>query len=430
MQVKKEQLEPTKVKLTVTVEAAQLGDIKQQVVEHLGKDAKVQGFRPGKAPAHIVEKQLNQSALQTEFLEQAVNRLYIDAVQQENLRPVAPPQISISKFVPFTTLEFTAEVEVIGDIKLANYKTIKLAPKTASVTADDVNQVLDNLRSRAAEKKEVKRAAKAGDEVVINFKGADAKTKEAISGADGNEYPLVLGSKTFIPGFEDKLAGAKPGATTTFTLTFPKDYGAKPLRSRVVSFTVEVLKVQELVKPKLDDAFAATVGPFKTVSELKADIKKQLTAEQQQQAQQVYDNELLEKIAAKSMVTLPETLVEDEITRMEDEEKRNLAYRGQTWQEHLNEEGVDETGHRETKRQAAEMRSKIGLILGTIADQENITVTPEELEIRLQLLKGQYTDPSMLAELDKDENRRDIHSRMMTEKTLDFLRASATKPVG
>jgi trigger factor len=427
MQVKKERLEPTKVKLTVSAEATLLASIKPQVVEHLGKNAKVQGFRPGKAPAHLVEKQLNPAALQTEFLEQAVNRLYIDAIQQENLRPVTPPQVSITKFVPFTTLEFTAEVEVVGDVKLANYKTIKLAPKTAAVTAADVNQVLDNLRGRAAEKKDVQRPAKAGDEVVINFKGADAKTKDAISGADGNEYPLALGSKSFIPGFEDKLVGAKPGSTKTFILTFPKDYGAKPLQGREVSFTVEILKIRELVKPKLDDAFAKTVGPFKSLAELKSDIKKQLTAEKQQQAQQAYDNELLEKIADKSTISLPKTLVEDEITRMEDEEKRNLAYRGQTWQEHLEEEGVDEAGHRETKRPAAEMRSKVGLILGTIADQENITVTPEELEIRMQLLKGQYTDPAMLAELDKPEARRDIHSRTMTEKTLDLLRTSATK---
>ena len=425
MRVTKEQLEPTKVKLSVSTGADQLGSIKQQVIEHLGEDAKVQGFRPGKAPPHLVEKQLNQSALQTEFLEQAVNRLYIDAVQQEKLRPVAPPQVTISKFVPFTTLEFTAEVEVVGNIKLADYKKIKLTPKAVSVTAADVNQVLDNLRSRAAKKKEVKRPAKAGDEVLINFKGVDTKTKERIQGADGTEYPLVLGSQTFIPGFEDKVIGAKPGATKTFALTFPQDYGAKPLQGRAVSFTVEVLKIQELVKPKLDDAFAATVGPFKTLSELKADVKKQLTAEQQQQAQQAYDNELLEGIAAKSTVALPEALVEDEITRMEDEEKRNLAYRGQTWQEHLKEEGVDEAGHRETKRQAAEMRTKVGLILSEIADRENITVTPEELEIRMQLLKGQYTDPAMLAELDTAENRRDIHSRMMTEKTIDFLRTAA-----
>lgn len=427
MQLKKDQLTPTKIKLTISAEAAQLDDIKQQVVDHMGKDAKVQGFRAGKAPAHLVEKQLDQSLLQTEFLEQAVNRLYIDAVKQERLRPVAQPKIEIVKFVPYTTLEFTAEVEAVGSIKLPDYKRIQLAPKPVSVTAKDVDQVLDNLRSRAAEKKAVKRAAKLGDELIINFKGTDAQTKEAISGADSSEYPLVLGSKTFIPGFEEKLIGVKPGTSKTFTLTFPKDYGAKALQNRKVSFTVETLKIQELAKPKVDDAFAATVGPFKKLAELKADIKKQLTLEKQQQAQQSYDNELLEKIANKTTAEIPQSLTEDEITRMEDEEKRNIAYRGQTWQEHLKEEGGDDKGHREIKRPGAELRVKIGLILGEIASKEGIDVTPEELEIRLQLLKGQHTDPAMLAELDKPEGQRDIHSRIMIEKTIEKLRSYAKK---
>lgn len=426
MQVKKEQLSPTKVKLTVSAESAWLESTKQAVVEHLGEGAKVQGFRSGKAPANLVEKQLDPAALQSEFLEQAVNQLYIDAVQHKAVRPVAQPQIAIIKFVPFNTLEFTAEVEAVGDIKPANYKQIKLAPKTGSVTAKDVDQVLDNLRGRSADKKAVTRAAKLGDELVINFKGADAKTKESIQGADGSEYPLTLGGKAFIPGFEDELVGIKPGGSKTFPLTFPKDYGVAALQGRKVTFKVEVLKVQELTKPKLDDKFAATVGPFKTLAELKADIKKQLKAERQREDQQTYDNELLEKIAAKSTVVIPDSMVEEEITRLEEDEKRNLAYRGQTWQEHLKDEGVDEAGHRANKRPMAELRIKIGLLLGEIANREKVAVTPEELEVRIQLLKGQYTDKAMQDELDKPEGRRDIQARMMTEKTIEKLRAYAT----
>jgi trigger factor len=425
MHITKEQLEPTKTKITVVAEPGELENIKKQVLEHLGTHVKVQGFREGKAPLNLIEKQLDESQLQGEFLEQAVNRLYIDAVKKENLRPTAPPDISIGKFVPFTTLEFSAEVQTVGDIKVADYKKIKLAPKDAAITAKDVNEVLDTLRTRAAEKKTVERAAKAGDETIINFKGTDAKTKEAIQGADGKEYPLVLGSKSFIPGFEDEVVGLKPGETKSFEITFPKDYGAPSLQNKKVVFEVTVLKVQELVKPKLDDAFAKTAGPFKTLAELKADVKKQLEAEQKQQAQQAYDNELLEKIAEKSTVAIPDSLVEEEITRMEDEEKRNLSYRGQTWQEHLKDEGVDEAGHRAAKRPMAELRIKIGLILGEVAEKENVTVTPEELEIRMQLLKGQYPDAAMQAELDKPDNRRDIASRMMTEKTIDKLRSYA-----
>jgi trigger factor len=427
MQVKKEQPKPTTVKLIITADQNEIDVTKQAVLEQLAQHVKVQGFREGKAPANLIEKQLDPSQLQSEFLEQAVNRLYVDAVQQQQLRPAAQPQITINKFVPFTALEFTAEVDAVGETKLGDYKNIKLVKKPVDVAGKDVNQITDNLLARSATKKEVKRAAKDGDEAVINFKGVDAETKKSIQGADGSEFPLTLGSNSFIPGFEEAVIGIEPGRNKTFPLTFPKDYGVKDLRGRKVEFTVTVLKVSELVKPKLDDAFAATVGPFKTVAELKADIKKQLKVERERETQTQYDNELLEKIAAGSEVAIPDSLVDGEIDRMEEEEKRNLVYRGQTWQEHLKQEGLTEAEHREQKRESAGLRVKIGLLLGEIAEAEKISVTPEELEIRLQLLKGQYQDPNMLAELDKPENRQDIANRLMTEKTIDKLRGYAKK---
>jgi trigger factor len=427
MQVTKSQIDPTTVKLTVAADQGMLDSTKQHVLADLSRDVKVPGFRPGKAPANLIEKQIDQSVLQAQFLDHAINQLYIDAAQQENLRPVAQPEISVTKFVPFTTLEFTAQVAVVGDIKLPDYTKIKVAALKVEVTDKDVDEVLENLRKRDAQKKAVDRAAKTGDELVIDFVGTDAKTDEPIAGGEGKDYPLALGSNTFIPGFEDELIGAKPGAITKFTLTFPKDYGAEELQNRKVTFAVTVHKVNELQLPKLDDAFAATVGPFKSVSELKADIKKQLTSEKNQEAQRAADNELLEKIAAKTAVAIPENLINDEMNRMEEEEKRNIAYRGQTWQEHLAAEGLTAEQHLEKQRPGAELRIKGGLILGEVADKENITVTPEELEIRIMLLKNQYTDDTMQAELDKPENRRDINNRLLTEKTLDKLRSYAQK---
>jgi trigger factor len=422
MQLTKEQLTPTKVKLTVQADQKELDEVKQHVLKDLGKSVKVQGFRPGKAPAHLIEKNVDPAAFQSEFLDHVINDLYVAAVQQEKLRPVAQPTISVTDFAPYSVVEFTAEIETVGAITLGDYKKIKLAMPAVTVTAKDVDEVLDNLRTRAAEKKPVERAAKDGDELTIDFKGVDAKTKEPIDGADGTNYPLQLGSKTFIPGFEEELVGLKPGAEKSFDIVFPKDYGAKELQNRKVTFTVNVHKVEELVKAKLDDAFAATVGPFKTVAELKEDIKKQLKAERAQETQRQYDNDLLSKIADKSSVDIPDALIEEDIDRIEEEEKRNSAYRGQTWQEHLDAEGVTAEEHREKQRAGAEQRVKAGLLLGEIADKENIAVTPEEFEIRLMLLKSQYTDEAMQAELNKPENRRDIQNRMMIEKTLDKLR--------
>jgi trigger factor len=427
MQISRTQPSPNTTKLTVKADQKEMDIAKQAVLTRLSATVKVPGFRPGKAPTNLVEKQIDPNAFQAEFMDQLINQLYIAAVEQEKLRPVAQPKIEVSKFVPFSTLEFTAEVEAVGDIKLPNYKIIKLEAKKSEVTAADITNVLDNLRQRGATKEDVERAAKSGDEVVIDFKGTDAETKEPIDGADGAEYPLTLGSNSFIPGFEDELIGLKPGGKKAFTLTFPKDYGAKALQNRKVVFAVTVNKVREIKAAKLDDAFAASIGPFKTLAELKADVKKQLKAEKQQEADRAFDNELLEKIAAKTTVAIPKALIEEEIDRMEEEEKRNVVYRGQTWQEHLESEGLTAEAHREKQRQGAELRIKAGLILGAIAEKEKITATPEEVEIRIQLLKGQYPDPAMQAELDKPENRRDITSRLLTEKTLDKLRSYATK---
>lgn len=425
MQITREQTEPTKVKLTVLADQDAINQVKQAVLSRLSQNVRMAGFRAGKAPAHLIEKQLEPAVLQSEFLDEAVNQFYVHAVEQEQLRPVGQPQISITKFVPFSDLEFTAEVEAVGDMVLADYKKIKLERQKVEVAAKEVATIVDNLRQRAAVKKEIKRAAKDGDEATIDFKGVDAKTKQPIEGAAGEAYPLVIGSQRFIPGFEEELIGLKPGDQKTFVITFPKDYGVKDLQNRKVSFDVKVTSLEELELPKADDAFAATVGPFKSLTELKADIKKQLQNEKQQEADRAFDNQLLEKIAAKSEVAIPESLIQEEIDRIEEEEKRDIVYRGQTWQEHLAEEGVTAEEHRGRQRAGAEQRVKAGLILGEISQAENIEVTPEELEIRLQLLKGQYPDQAMQAELDKPENRREILSRMMTEKTLDRLRGLA-----
>jgi trigger factor len=421
MQIKREQLTPTTIKLSISADKPFLDAAKQAVVGKLAQGAKIPGFRPGKAPANLVEKQLDPAVLQSEFIDQAINQLYVGAIEQEKLRPAAAPQIALSKFVPYSTLEFTAEVEVVGGVKLADYTKLKLEPRKVEVTAKDVTGVLDNLRQRAAAKEEVSRAAKTGDEVTIDFTGTDDKTGEPIDGADGTDYPLVIGSNSFIPGFEDELVGLKPGGGKAFTLAFPADYGAPALQNRKVKFAVKAVKVQQLTEPKLDDAFASTIGPFKTLADLKADIKKQLKAEKLQEANRAFENELLQKIANKSTVAIPKSLVDEEIDRIEEEEKRNTAYRGQTWQEHLDAEGVNAEEHREKQRPGAELRVKAGLILGEISEKEKITVTPEELDIRIQLLRGQYPDPAMQAELDKPENRRDIMSRLLTEKTLAKL---------
>jgi trigger factor len=421
MQVTRNNLSDTKVQLTLVADEQQLKAAKQQTLQAMSKDIKLPGFRQGKVPLALVEKNANPNIMQQDFLERAMNVMYGQALDDEKLRPVAQPQVTVTKFVPFTTLEVEAEVDVIGAIKLMDYKKAKLAKEPAKVTADDVKAVVKQLQIREAERKDVDREAKDSDQVVIDFAGTDAKTKEPINGADGRSYPLVLGSGTFIPGFEPNIIGMKAGDQKTFDITFPKDYGVESLQERKVTFAVTAHKVQEIVEPKADDAFAAKVGPFKTMDELKADIKKQLEAEKQNQADRAYEEQLLNLVADKSAVAIPESLVEAEIARMEASERQELGMRGQTWQEHLEADGVTEEEHREKNREQATRRVKAGLVLAEVAEKEKIDITKDELDLRIQLLRGQYQDKAMQAELDKPENRRDIASRMLTEKTIAKL---------
>lgn len=426
MQVKIEHPSKTEAVVTVVATPEELTSIKNHVLGHFKDRVTVPGFRKGNVPENVLEKHVDQNALQTEFLEESIEQLYGQALQAHNIRPVGQPQISITKFVPFTTLEFEAKVPVIGELKLANYKTMKKVKPEVKLTVKDVDEVLVSLQNQLAEKADADRDAKMGDEVWIDFAGTDSKG-QPVNGADGKNYPLTLGSKAFIPGFEENLIGLKANDEKTFTLKFPADYGVKALANKNVTFKVTVSKVREVKLPKLDDTFAAKVGPFKTLADLKTDIKKQVGIERQREADHAFERELVAAIAAKSTVSIPEVLIEGEIDRIEQDERQNLVYRGQTWEEHLKEEGVNAEEHRAQKRPVAEERIKQSLVLAEIAEAEGLTVTPEELELRMNLLKGQYQDTQMQAELNKPQARQDIASRILTEKTLEKIVSYATK---
>lgn len=426
MQIKRTTISDTEVTLTVVASQAELESMKQHVVSHFRSRVKIAGFREGKAPLELIEKNVDPAQLQSEFLEETINQFYGQAIREEKLRPVANPEVNVKKFVPYTTLEFEAKLAVIGDIKMPDYtKLRKTKPKT-TVSSDDIKQILKDLQARAAEKKDVDRAAKLGDQVLINFKGVDSKG-EAIAGADGKDYPLTLGDNSFIPGFEDNVVGMKPGDVKSFDLTFPADYHSKQLAKKKVNFTVTATRVQEVVTAQLDDKFASTVGPFKTLQGLKDDIKKQLNAERQNEADRRFESDIVGELADKTKVALPKQIVDEQIQKIEDQERQNLVYRGQTWEEHLKEEGVTEEQHKEQKRPEAEKGLRASLLLAEIADKEGLDISSEELELRLQLLRGQYQDPQMQEELNKPENKREIASRILTEKTLAKLVDYATK---
>lgn len=426
MQVTTKSISETKVELTIVLGVEELVHAKNHELQEQAKTMKVAGFRPGKAPLTVVEKQLDQNQFQVSVINHAINDFYGKAVDEKQLKTLNQPEIEIGKFVPFTELEFKATVEIMPEIKLGDYKKIKKTKAKVSVTAKDVDEVLQNLLSRSAVKEDSDKPAKNGDDVVIDFVGKDEKG-ELVAGASGKDYPLALGSKSFIPGFEEGLIGVKKGDEKDLKLTFPKDYHAKNLAGSKITFSVKVKSVQAATTAKLDDKFASSVGPFSTFEDLKKDIKTQLTEQKELEASNKLKDEIVEELVKKSTLTLPEILINDQIAMLEHDFNQNLVYRGITIAEYLKQEGFkseDEWKEKELKPQA-ERRVSVGMVLAEVADKEKLTVTEAELNSRIELYKQQYQQQA--DQFDQPEMKREVVSRLLTEKTVDHLYQLAVK---
>jgi trigger factor len=422
MKLSVERPKETQADIIIAAEVEELEKIKHRVLKKLAPKVKLAGFRPGKAPVEMIEKNVDQQLFQSEFIDDAINTFYIAALKDARLRPVGQPKVEIKKFVPFTVLEVTYELPVVGTVKLPDYKKHTVKREEAKVTKKQIDEVLKNLQHRSAEKKEVKREAKLTDEAWIDFKGVDTKG-EAIKGADGKDYPLALGSGTFIPGFEDNVVGMNIGESKDFTVTFPKDYGAKDLQNARVTFTVTLNKLMEVVEPEINDKFASTVGPFKTVDELTGDIKKQLEHEAKHKAERDYEAAIVNELADKTKVEIPDSLIQEQEEMVLQEVRQNVVQRGMTFDEFLKNQNITEEDYKKNEvTPEAIRRVKAGLVLSEIADIEGIDVTAEELEARVQQLKGQYPDVQMQEQIDQPESRRDINARLRTEKTIQFLK--------
>lgn len=422
MKQKMDKKAPDSVELKIEVDEADIAPLKRQVLQNLGAKLKVKGFREGKAPADVVEKELSSNYVQQQVLEAAINRFYGMAASNEKLRAFDQPEINIESWVPYTELKYTAIVPIIPDFKLPDVSKIKVPLKVEKVADKQIAEVLDRLTLQMAEKKEVKRAAKNGDEAWIDFKGVD-KDGEDIKGADGKEYPLALGSNTFIPGFEDEVVGLKPGDEKTFDITFPKDYHAANLANAKVKFTVKVNKVKEVVKAKIDDELAKKMGPFESLAKLKEDIKKQLEDENQQQAERKHREEALSALVDKTKLTPPAKLVESIAESIRRDFMQNLLQRGLTKQEYLKQQKQTEEEFEKTDVMPnAEKRAKTSLVLAELADAEKIQVSKDELEKTHEGMKERYKDNAdMLKALDSPEARGDIANQILTEKTIEHL---------
>ncbi len=420
MKTKVKKLSDSRVEITVTLDTKDLKGAEEKALAKLAKEINVTGFRKGKVPMDVAKKFIPENDLNAETADVAVRTTIIAAFSDNSKQPLVIPNANITKYVPGELLEYTATADILPEVKLGDYKKLGVKKPETKIAEKDIKAVLENLASSFAEKKVVKRAAKLTDEAVIDFVGK--KDGKAFDGGSAKDYKLVLGSKTFIPGFEDGIVGHEPGDKFELELTFPKDYGMKDLAGKKTVFEVLLKQVNEVVKPAIDDELAKKCGPFKDLAALKDDIKKNLEMQAEHQNLEKYKNDLVEALVKKSTVTAPEILIDDQMHAIRDDVTRNAASMGMSLEDYIKRAGETMESWEKKAREAASERVKGSLVLQNLALAEKITVSDDIVSAKIAELKDVYKkSPEALKSLKDPNVKMDIRNRMVIEKTLDYL---------
>lgn len=421
MKTKLKNISDVKVELTISLGAEELKAAEQVALTKLAKEVKIEGFRKGKAPLEMVAAQVDPILLNQETLENALSKSVAEAFLKEKVQAINRPEVDVKKFIPGTELEFTATTEIMPKVELGDYKKLGVKKEAAKVSKKEAKETIDRILKNFAEKKKVEREAKNGDEVIIDFLGK--KDGVAFDGGKAEKFPLELGSKSFIPGFEEGLIGKKAGDELSLDLEFPKDYHAKDLAGVKVIFEVKIHEVRENVEPEINEEFLSKLGDFKTKEEFEKQIEEDLKTQKQAEADEKFKDELVKKLAEVSKVPVPEILLEDQKRSIEMDMQQNLMYSGLSLEDYLERMGkTHEEWLEKDVKEVAEMRVKSGLALAELSKVEKVKSDTKELDDRIAQLKEQYgNSKEVRKQLSSDDVRRNLANQILTEKTIDLL---------
>jgi trigger factor len=421
MKITNQSISDLEASFNLDFDQTELIEAKNEILKNYQKTFKYSGFRTGKVPLGIIDKNCDSNQLQSDLINRLINLNYTQAITELKLRVVSEPKIEVIKFAAYSELSIKVSVEIIGEIKLKPYIKLNVKVDLENVSSDQVEATIDQILERASIGQLTDLAAKNGNQLNIDFEGYDTN-QNLIKEASGTNFDIVIGSKTFIPGFEENLIGLKSQDEKTFILTFPANYHQVSFQNKKVTFKVKVNSVSVLKKAKLDLDFIKKYGPFKSIPEFKAEIKKQLEFETKKKYDQDLDRSILEKLSDLIEVKVPNSLVDKELDVLKNEDKQVALYQGQTFSEYLKAQNLNEESYDKNLKLKALNRIKSGLALSEIAIKEKIQVTKEELSKQLQILKSKYNDPESQQYLSSLEAEREIGLELLSQKTLKRIK--------
>ena len=426
MSVKTEKLEEKNmIKLTVEVPAEDFNEaIKKAYNQNKGR-FNVPGFRKGKAPLQIIEKMYGAGLFYEDAANTCINDSYPKAVEESGEDIVSSPKIEVEQREKGKSFIYTAEVAVKPEVTLGEYKGVEVKKADATVTDEDVEKELQAARERASRLVDITdRPVQDGDQTTIDFKGyVDGK---AFEGGEGFDYPLTIGSHSFIEGFEEQLIGKNIGEACEVNVTFPTEYHAEELAGKPAKFDVTVKTIKEKELPELNDEFADNVSDFSTLEEYKADLKTQLEDRKMRAATTENENNVVDKVVANAQMDLPKAMIDTEARSMADEYAQRLQNQGLNINDYLKYTGQTVEKLLEQLTPEAEKRIRTRLVLEKVAETENIEVNDEIYAEQLEKMAKDYQiDLDRFKSFITPDQEAQIRGDLKIQQAIDFLMAEA-----
>jgi trigger factor len=413
--------------LVFKVSADEFNKFYEESLKELGKDLKVAGFRKGKIPTDVIEKELTPERILYNAGDLAIRKIYVDAVVKENIPAIGEPKIDLKNIVKGEDFEFTAKIDLLPEIELKNYQkdidkvNEKFINKKSEVKVEDIQKEIDVLAGQKVKVVTVKREAQKGDQVEVDF---DVLVNNVIiEGGSAQKQIVIIGDNKFIPGFEGQLIGTKAGEEKEFELEFPKDYHAKHLAGKKAKFKVKINLVQERELPKIDDEFAKSFGKFKSLKELKDNIKHGLEHEQEHKKEDEWKKELIEALLEKSEAEIPEILIDNELDVMMRELENDVMRIGMQKEQYFAQiKTTEEKMKKEWREKQAPNRVKAALILKKIAKDNKLEPNKEAVQASVdQIVQQQTAYGQDASKLDLQRIYEAVKGSLTNEEVFKFL---------